>query len=379
MRNTINTYFLKEFISLFALILISLSIIVWIVQCVNYLDIVTEDGHSFKVYFTYSLLNIPKIISRLIPFVFMISLLSTIMQFEKNNELVIFWTSGLNKINLVNFIIKLSILVALLQLLLSSTINPSSLNLGRSILKASDIGLFPSLLKEKKFNDTVEKLTVFIEEKKNNGEMLNILLRDDTSRVEKSRTIVAKKGIIKKKNGKNFLILFDGTIQSEKTNGKINFLNFNKTQINLSSFITKTTIFPKFQERTTFALLNCFNIFKNKLPVQDKAIIEKFRCKNKVEITGELNRRIGMPFYIPLISIIICYILSTNRESKYFYYQKWIVLTVGFFILIFAEILVRYSGKSNLHTVIYYLFPSLVLLLNYLNLIKIFKFENHAR
>ena len=250
--------------------------------------------------------------------------------------------------------------------------------MGRSILKSSNIGLFPSLLKEKKFNDTVEKLTVFIEKKKNNGEMSNILLRDDTSRVDKSRTIVAKTGIIKKENEKNILILFNGTIQSEKKNGKINFLTFDKTEINLSSFATKTTTFPKFQERSTFALLNCINIFENKLPVKKKEIIEKFRCKNKVEIMGELNRRIGMPFYIPLISIIVCYILCTKRESKYFYYQKWIVLASGFFILIFVEILVRYSGKSDLNTIIYYLFPLLILLLNYLNLIRIFKFENLA-
>ena len=60
MRNTIYRYFFKEFISLFALILISISVIVWIVQAVNYLDFVTEDGHAFSVYFTYSILNYTK-------------------------------------------------------------------------------------------------------------------------------------------------------------------------------------------------------------------------------------------------------------------------------------------------------------------------------
>ena len=94
MRNTIYRYFFTEFISLFALILISTCVIVWIVQAVNYLDFVTEDGHAFGVYFTYSILNIPKVISRLIPLVFLISLLTTILQFEKNNELLVFWTSG---------------------------------------------------------------------------------------------------------------------------------------------------------------------------------------------------------------------------------------------------------------------------------------------
>ena len=52
---------------------------------------------------------------------------------------------------------------------------------------------------------------------------------------------------------------------------------------------------------------------------------------------------------------------------------------LGFSILVFVEILVRYSGKSNLFTLIYFLFPLLFLMLNYLNLIRIFKFENLAR
>jgi len=105
MRNTIYRYFFVEFISLFTLILISICVIVWIVQAVNYLDFVTEDGHSFSVNFTYSILNIPKVTSRLIPLVFLISLLTTILQFEKSNELLVFWTSGLNKIRLVNLLL----------------------------------------------------------------------------------------------------------------------------------------------------------------------------------------------------------------------------------------------------------------------------------
>ena len=181
MRNTIYRYFFMEFVSLFTLILISTCVIVWIVQAVNYLDFVTEDGHAFSIYFTYSILNIPKVIGRLIPLVFLISLLTTILRFEKNNELLVFWTSGLNKIRLVKFIFIISILITSFQLFMSLVISPSSLNLARSILKSSSVSLFPSLVKEKKFNDTVKGLTVFVEKKKPNGEMLNVFLRDDTS------------------------------------------------------------------------------------------------------------------------------------------------------------------------------------------------------
>ena len=384
MRNTIYRYFFKEFISLFTLILISTCVIVWIVQAVNYLDFVTEDGHAFSVYFTYSVLNIPKVIGRLIPLVFLISLLTTILQFENNNELLVFWTSGLNKIRLVNLAFKISILITLFQLLLSLAVSPSSLNFARSILKSSSITLFSSLVKEKKFNDTVKGLTVFVEKKKPNGEMLNVFLRDDTPSNAKSKTIIAKKGYIITKGvmpfvkvgvltEQNFLVLFDGVIHTEKMNNKINFLNFYKTEINLSYFDTKTTTYPKIQENNTLSLLNCIKPFLD----EGKTTLSEFQCRARIDdITAELNRRFGMPLYIPIISIIICYLLSSRKESKYYFFQKYIVFITAFTILVFAEIMVRYSGNSALGLIIYYSLPPLLILLNYLNLIRIFKFEN---
>ncbi len=384
MRNTIYRYFFKQFISIFASILISISIIVWIVQAVNYLDFVTEDGHSFSVYFTFSILTIPKVLNRLIPLVFLISLLVTILQFEKNNELLSFWTSGLNKIRIVNLAFRISILITLFQFFLSLVVSNSSLNLGRSILKSSSITLFPSLVKEKKFNDTVKGLTVFVEKKKPNGEMLNVFLRDDTSGNAKSKTIIAKKGYIETKGvmpfvkvgvltEQNFLVLFDGVIQTEKINNKINFLKFYKTDINLSSFESKTTTYPKIQENNTLSLLNCIRPFLE----EDKTTLSEQQCSARIDdIAAELNRRFGMPLYIPIISIIICYLLSSRKESKYYFLQKYIVFITAFTILVFAEIMVRYSGNSALGTIIYYSLPPLLILLNYLNLIRIFKFEN---
>ena len=203
--------------------------------------------------------------------------------------------------------------------------------------------------------------------------MLNIFLRDDTSSTVESKTIIAKKGIIIKRNEQNILSLFNGTIQTEKKNGKINFLNFDKTEINLSSFATKTTTYPKIQERDTLSLLNCIIPFLD----EDKSNLKEFQCRARMDdITAELNRRLGMPLYIPFISIIICYLLSSAKENKYFFFQKYIVFIAAFFVLVFAEIMVRYSGQSSLNSIIYYSLPPLLILLNYLYLIRIFKFEN---
>ena len=74
MKNKINKYFFQEFARYFAIVLFSLVSIIWIMQAVNFLDLVIDDGHAFAVYFTYSVLTIPKIITRLLPFCFLISL-----------------------------------------------------------------------------------------------------------------------------------------------------------------------------------------------------------------------------------------------------------------------------------------------------------------
>ena len=70
----------------FLIILLSVGSIVWVIQAVNYLDFVSEDGHGFYIYFYYTILSFPKIISAVLPFVFFISLFYILAKYEKSNE-----------------------------------------------------------------------------------------------------------------------------------------------------------------------------------------------------------------------------------------------------------------------------------------------------
>ena len=78
-------------ISLFLFVSITcVATIVWIIQAVNYLDLVSDDGHSLKVYFSYTLFSLPKILSNILPFMFMISLFYVIINYEINNSIIYF-------------------------------------------------------------------------------------------------------------------------------------------------------------------------------------------------------------------------------------------------------------------------------------------------
>ena len=90
----------------------------------------------------------------------------------------------------------------------------------------------------------------------------------------------------------------------------------------------------------------------------------------------EINKRFGMPFFIPLISLVTCFLLSSRKDKKISFYNKYIYFFIAFLILISSEITVRYSGISFNHTAAYYLLPIILLPVIYFLLIKKFKYEN---
>ena len=374
MKNKIYSYFLSEFLSIFIVILLTLTFIAWVVQAVNYLEFVTEDGHSFGVYFLYSLLSLPKITAKLLPFVYFVSLFTILLNFEKNNELIIYWCAGINKITFTNQIIKISIIFTIFQILFSSFLVPYSQDKARSFLRSSDIDMFASLIREKKFIDTVEKLTFFIEKINQDGEMKNIFLRDLSAK----KTIFAKKGIILKKNKSNFLILVDGIIHSEKNN-TINALNFTKTEINLSKFKTKSTTFPKIQEKNTLALLNCYKYFENKFDKFLTVDTEVETCNPTMqEIREEINKRFGAPIYIPLLTVLLSFVIGFSKDNANYKFKIYTTFFITFVFLVISEILIRYSGTSSFKSLLYFLTPIILSLLIYLVLIKTYKHERVA-
>ena len=373
MKKTIYKYFFYEFIIYFTAPLFALAAVVWTIQAVNYLDLVTEDGHAFTTYFYYSLLTLSKVLTKLIPFCFLTAIILTIIKFERDNELIVLWTSGLNKIHVVNLIFRISLLVMLLQLLLTNIFNPTLLNFSRTLLKNSQLQFIPSLLKEKQFNDAVEGLTIFIEKKDENQIYKNIFIRDDGKILSKiagssSSTIFAKSGHMSE-DEKN-LILYNGNIQKLNEDGDVNIVHFQKTTLNLSGISTKSISEPKMQETPTMQILRCLT--QNNTARHNCDDSKKSMMDTKIEI----NKRFGMPIYIPLISLISCFLLTSRKDKKMFYLNKYIYFFIGVLILILAEIIVRYSGISWNHTIIYYLLPIGTAPLFYLALIRAFKYEN---
>ena len=362
MEKLIFRKFFFDIIGFFLIGILCLSLIVWVIQAVNYLDFVSEDGHSFKVYLYYTFLSFPKIFSRLLLFIFFISIFYTILRYEEKNELVILWTNGIKKKKFLNFVIKMSFFLIIIQIILNAFIVPKSQDIARSYIRSSNIDYFPSLLKSKKFINAVEGLTIFIDKKNEKGQLENIFLKDDNA--EFSQIILAKRGLLKRVNKEYYLELYNGSIIDRSSNNT-NLITFDETKFNLSNFTTKTTISPKIQEQPTSLLIKCIkNIHK-----YDLGFIERNLNCNKNSISAvneEIYKRLIVPFYILIISLVgSCLALKSELENHFNIY-KILVFLAGIIFIILSQILSKYSSELILKNISILIMPFLISLMFYL-------------
>ena len=368
MKKLIFSKFLKDTMKFFLIISLSLSLIVWVMQSVNYLDLMSEDGHGLNVYFSYSLLNFPKIFHRLLPFVFFLSLFYQISQYENHNELIIFWSNGVSKIQFVNVIVLFSILITILQIFLGSYISPLSQNKARSYLKDSSVDFFPSLIQEGKFIDTVSDLTIFIDSKDDQGIFNNIFL-NDSSNTELTKVIYAKKGFLVNESGSRFLRLIDGKMINEDKS-KSNLFAFDKIDFDLTKYHTKTITFPKIQETSSPILLKCLVFdFKNKIEYFKE---KNFNCENSTlkNVKQELLKRLYIPIYLPLIAIACCILIIRSKESENYNRFKSILFMILFLIIVISEMSLRYSVTNQSGFIFFLLLPILSFIIIYTYFIR---------
>ena len=99
MKNTIYKYIFYEFLRYFLVALFAFAIIVWTIQAVNFLDLVVEEGHGFRTYFIYSLFTLSKVLTKLIPFCFMLAMILTLSKLEKDNESIMTFSEQSHRID----------------------------------------------------------------------------------------------------------------------------------------------------------------------------------------------------------------------------------------------------------------------------------------
>ncbi len=364
MKKLLFRKLLFDCLKFFLISLLSASIIVWVFQAVNFLDIMIEDGRDHLVYIKYTLFNFPKTMNKLVPFALFFSFSYVFAKYELNNELLVFWTYGINKMQVVNFFLKFSIFLVILQIILTSFLVPKSLELSRNFLKQSNVNFFDNFIKPKKFNDTIKNLTIYAESKTENGDLKNIYMKKGS--FADFQITYAKTGKYNSINGIKFLTLYNGTT-IYNVNNNISNIAFSKSDFNLSDLDSNAITVTKTQETSTMNLVNCAkNFLGENLNKLNPGMINNCNLRNMDNIFKELYKRHVIPFYLPVLILISLIHIIRSKEKVNFSRYRIVIFFIGLLTIIFSETTLRFINDNLAYNLNFVVVPIIFLFVLYL-------------
>ena len=367
MKKILFRKLLSDYLSFFFITIICTSIVIWVFQAVNYLDIMIEDGRDYLVYLNFTLLNFPKILSKVFSFSLFFSLFYVTIKSELNNELIIYWNFGVHKIEVVNFILKVSFILMIIQIILTAFVVPKSQDLARSFLRSSSINFFDNFIKPKKFNDTIKGVTIYSDKKDQNGDLINLYLKREIKPNEFQITY-AKKGNFKQIGNSPILVLNEGATITIK-NDDVTNISFSKSDFSLANIDTNTTTYKKTQEISSQKLIICIkNFYQLEKKMFEKKVkdIENCSYENIQNIIKEFYKRFLIPFYIPLLTLVPLLLITTSKENLNYNKLRVATFSLGLIIIIFSETTISFISKISIYDIGIMIIPLILISILYL-------------
>ena len=380
MKKIIFRKFLFDCLAFFIISLISTSVIIWVFQAVNYLDIIIDEGRGYDIYLAYSFLSFPKILSKILPFAFFFSFSYVVAKYELSNQLLIFWNFGISKIKFIHFFFIFSIFLFFFQIIFTTLLVPKSQELARSIIRTSNYNFVDNFIKIKKFNADVNDLTIYTESKDQDGNYNNIYIKKNSGKNDFQLTI-AKKGVFRNTNDLPILELYDGE-NSNLINGKITKFSFTKSEFNLSSYSNNTILVKKTQEHKTIEIVKCIRTLTNGNIDKIKKIKKEIRncdLQNLDNIIAELYKRFVIPLYIPVLMLITMLLITHSKEKVNYSKHRLFIFLFGFLIIIFSESTLRFIDNSFYNNFLLSLIPVIITIFLYLYFFIKFNFRKSIK
>ena len=143
-------------------------------------------------------------------------------------------------------------------------------------------------------------------------------------------------------------------------------------KFNLSNYTTKTTTWPKIQEHQTFALFSCVvNTLAKEIILKENFYL---KCTPNFykEVVQELLKRIYLPIYLPVISLIACFLIIKSKESFKYSKLKILLFILGVLTIIISELSVKLASINQLAFIVFLFIPILIFFL----IFNIFKMKS---
>src|SRR6202020_1574568 len=209
---SIDKYIFRTTLASFALVLVSLTGVIWITQALRQIDLMTSQGQTIVTFLSVSSLVIPALVLIIAPIALMISISHTLNKLATDSEIIVMNAAGLSPFRLFRPFFYAPLVVAIMVAFIAAYLAPDGMR--RLSQWDADItaDVLANILQPGRFAQLDQNLTVRIRERRPGGVLSGIFV-DDRRDPKERVSIVADHGTVVKNEGGSFLILEDGNLE----------------------------------------------------------------------------------------------------------------------------------------------------------------------
>ncbi len=304
---SINRYIFRTTFTAFAIVLVSLTAVIWVTQALRDIDIMTSQGQTILVFVGVTGLIIPLLVLVIAPIALLIAVAHALNKLSNNSEIIVMNSAGMSPWVLFRAFVPVAIVVSIFVAAISAYFAPKGLRMLRDWLTEVRANVVTTIVQPGRFTAIENGVTIHIRERSNNGQLLGIFLDDRRDPAERV-TVLAEAGELIDNDNGTFLVLQKGMVQRKQPSERDPaMVAFDRYAFDLSQFAGgPQAVQYSIRERYLWQLL--FPDSKDKLYVEQPG---QFRA--------ELFDRLMAPLY-PLGFLVIAFAYlgapRTTRQSR---------------------------------------------------------------
>jgi lipopolysaccharide export system permease protein len=209
---SIDRYIFRTTLASFAVVLISLTGVIWITQALRGIDLMTSQGQTIVTFLGITGLIIPSLILVIAPIALMISVSHTLNKLATDSEIIVMNAAGFSPFRLFRPFFYATCVVSLLVAFTACYLAPDGLRRISKWDAEITADILTNILQPGRFAEIEQNLTIRIRERQPGGVLAGIFV-DDRRDPKERVSIIADHGTVLQNGGGSYLILEDGNLQ----------------------------------------------------------------------------------------------------------------------------------------------------------------------
>jgi lipopolysaccharide export system permease protein len=209
---SIDRYIFRTTLASFALVLVSLTGVIWITQALRGIDLMTSQGQTILTFLGITSLVIPALVLIISPIALMIAIAHTLNKLATDSEIIVMNAAGFSPFRLFFPFFYATCVVALLVAFIAAYLAPDGMRRIKQWDAEITADVLTNILQPGRFAQLDQNLTIRIRERQPGGIMAGIFI-DDRRDPKERNSIVAERGTVVKSGGETILVLEDGNLQ----------------------------------------------------------------------------------------------------------------------------------------------------------------------